>query len=63
MQSNSNDHVPHQGNGGQSVSGSNSGIDEVTGKVGKRIAQTIYHSVPGIAQTKFLEVKNDLFII
>ncbi len=62
QQSNSNGHVPNQGNGshGASTPEENLGMDDVTTEVAKEIAQAMYQNVPGIAQTKFLEMKGNL---
>ena len=62
QQSNSNGHVPHQGNGSHKASNpeENLGMDDVTTEVAKEIAQAMYQNVPGIAQTKFLEMKGNL---
>ncbi len=62
QQSNSNGHVSHQSNGshGASTPEENLGMDDVTTEVAKEIAQAMYQNVPGIAQTKFLEMKGNL---
>ena len=56
QQSNSNGHVPHQA----STPEENPSMDSVTTEVAKEIAQAMYQNVPGIAQTKFLEMKGNL---
>lgn len=47
-------------NGHQAIPQENPDMDSVTTEVGKQIARAMYQNVPGIAQTKFLEMKGKL---
>ena len=47
-------------NGHQAMPQENPDMDSVTTEIGKQIARAMYENVPGIAQTKFLEMKEKL---